>query len=342
MNTKLQLTLAAGDYESIRALKEGIVKPDGIELTILTDMTAEVRHARMLRGRQFDVAELSMSNYLVAKDNGLPFIAIPVFLHRRFRHGFAFVNTTKGINKPTDLIGKKIGVGSYHATSNLWLRGILEHDFDLPHNQIHWFKEEEEKIPWQSPPGLSIQKTPAGKNIVDMLLAGELDAVIDPEVIRPIATKDPRVRRLISQLSRLGNRLLQTHRHLPDHAHYGNQTRDRRQVPLGADESDASLREIKKDFLQTHGEPENRPLAWFRSFVEEQEEIFAGDPWIYGLGDANRKNIETLMQYSHEQGLIGRKMAMEELFIDTGNSVISNIWWCRARNEASKNTYCRV
>src|SRR4030095_7582402 len=196
MSTKLQLTLAAGDYDSIRALKEGTVEPDGIELTILTDMTAEVRHARMLRGRQFDVAELSMSNYMVAKDNGLPFIAIPVFLHRRFRHGFVFVNTSKGIGKPTDLIGKKVGVGSYHATANLWMRGILEHEFDLLHKQIHWFKEVEEKIPWQPPPGLSIQKVPTGKNIVDMLLAGELDAVIDPEVIAPIVTKDPRVRRL--------------------------------------------------------------------------------------------------------------------------------------------------
>ena len=119
MNTRLQLTLAAGDYDSIAALKNGTVKPEGIELTILTDMTPEVRHARMLRDRQFDIAELSMSNYMVAKDNGLPFIAIPVFLHRRFRHGFVIVNTSKDIAKPTDLIGKKIGVGSYHATANL-------------------------------------------------------------------------------------------------------------------------------------------------------------------------------------------------------------------------------
>ena len=165
MNNKLHLTLAAGDYDSIAALKDGTVEPDGIELTILTDMTAEVRHARMLRGRQFDVAELSMSNYMVAKDNSLSFIAIPVFLHRRFRHGFVFVNTSKGIDKPKDLIGKKVGVGSYHATANLWMRGILEHEFDLPHKQIHWFKEVEEKIPWQAPPDLSIQKTPVGKNI---------------------------------------------------------------------------------------------------------------------------------------------------------------------------------
>ena len=151
VKTKLQLSLAVGDYESIRALKEGIVKPDGIELTILTDMTAEVRHARMLRGRQFDVAELSMSNYMVAKDNRLPFIAIPVFLHRRFRHGFAFVNMTKGINKPADLIGKKIGVGSYQATSNLWLRGIPSTNLPCPIIRFTGSRKKRKKSPGQPP-----------------------------------------------------------------------------------------------------------------------------------------------------------------------------------------------
>ena len=320
MSTKLQLTLAAGDYDSIRALKEGTVEPDGIELTILTDMTAEVRHARMLRGRQFDVAELSMSNYLVAKDNGLPFIAIPVFLHRRFRHGFAFVNTTKGIDKPTDLIGKRVGVGSYHATSNLWLRGILEHDFNVPHNRIHWFKEEEEKIPWQAPSGLSIQKTPTGKNIVDMLLAGELDAVIDPEVIRPVATKDPRVRRLFPNYRDLEIDFFKRTGIFP----IMHTTAIKQEIVDKHPWVPASLmkafEESKKVSYKRMENPRIVPFAWFRSFVEEQEEIFGSDPWIYGLGEANRKNVETLMQYSHEQGLIGRKMALAELFIDTTES----------------------
>ena len=320
MNTNLHLTLATGDYESIRALKEGIVKPDGIELTILTDMTAEVRHARMLRGRQFDVAELSMSNYMVAKDNGLPFIAIPVFLHRRFRHGFAFVNTSKAITKAADLIGKKVGVGSYHATSNLWLRGILEHEFNVPHKQIHWLNEFEEKIPWQVPPGLSIQKIPKGKNIVDMLLAGDLDAVVDPEVIRPIATKDPRVRRLFRNYRDLEIDYFKRTGIFP----IMHTTAIRQEIVDKHPWVPASLmqafEESKKLCYKRMENPRIVPLAWFRSFVEEQEEIFASDPWIYGLGNANRKNVETLMQYSHEQGLIGRKMTMEELFIDPSSA----------------------
>src|SRR5215475_6732299 len=113
MSNKLNLTLAVGDYESIRALKEGWVKADGIELSVLTEMTSDVRHWRMIRNREFDVAELSMSNYLMAKYTGLPFTAIPVFLHRRFRHGFIFLNTSKGIAKPTDLIGKKVGLRNF-------------------------------------------------------------------------------------------------------------------------------------------------------------------------------------------------------------------------------------
>ena len=319
MSSKLQLTLAAGDYESIRALKEGTVKPNGIELTILTDMTAEVRHRRMLRGRQFDVAELSMSNYMVAKDNGLPFIAIPVFLHRRFRHGFVFVNTAQSINKATDLIGKKIGVGSYHATANLWMRGILEHEFNLPHKQICWFKEIEEKIPWQVPAGLSIEKVPAGKNIVDMLLAGELHAVIDPEVIQPITIKDPRVRRLFPNYRDLEIDYFKRTGIFP----IMHTTAIKQEIVDKYPWVPASLmqafEESKQIAYKRMENPRIVPLAWFRSFVEEQEEIFGSDPWIYGLGAANRKNVETLMQYSHEQGLIGRKMALEELFIETAS-----------------------
>ena len=127
------MTLATGDYESIRALKEGTVQPDGIELTVLTDMNSDVRHWRMLRNREFDVAELSMSNYLMAKYTGLPFVAIAVFLHRRFRHGFIFLNAAKNIRAPRDLIGKKVGLRNFQATANLWIRVLLDHVQGLNH-----------------------------------------------------------------------------------------------------------------------------------------------------------------------------------------------------------------
>ena len=105
MSTRIPLTLACGDYEIIRPLKEGTVRPDGIDLTVLTAMDSTTRHWRFLRGQEFDAAEVSCSSYIVARDQGLAATAIPVFLHRRFRHGFVFINTTKGIKKPSDLVG---------------------------------------------------------------------------------------------------------------------------------------------------------------------------------------------------------------------------------------------
>ncbi|HEX6093002.1 MAG TPA: ABC transporter substrate-binding protein, partial [Dongiaceae bacterium] len=126
MPKKIPLTLACGDYEIVRALKEGEVEPDGIDLTILTDMDSTTRHWRFLRNADFDMAETSASSYIVARDQDFPITAIPVFLHRRFRHGFVFINTTKGIKKPTDLIGRKIGVKSFLVTACHWMRGILE------------------------------------------------------------------------------------------------------------------------------------------------------------------------------------------------------------------------
>src|SRR5580704_4692890 len=196
MSRKLELTFACGDYEIMRALKEGIVRPEGIELTVLTDMAASPRHWRFLRGREFDVAEVSGSGYIAARDRDLPFRAIPVFPHRRFRHGFIFVNTAKGIKKPTDLIGRKIGVKSVLVSAILWMRGILEHEYGVPHKSIEWFSEIDEDVDVSLPPDFKVTRLPNDKSIVTMLENGEIDAVLHSDLIKPIVNGDPRVGRL--------------------------------------------------------------------------------------------------------------------------------------------------
>ena len=317
MSKKIHLTLACGDYEIIRALKERTVEPDGIELTILTDMTANVRHGRMIRNREFDVAELSMSNYLIAKHLGLPFVAIPVFLHRRFRHGFIFINAARGITEPTDLIGKKVGLCNFHATANLWIRGILEHDYKVPHKQIHWLKEDDEKLEWTPSAGLNIEKIPTGKRIVDMLVAAELDAVIDPELIQPVLDKDKRVTRLFPNYRDLEMDYFKRTGIFPimHTTAIKQEIVDKHPwVPINLMQA---FEESKNAAYKQMENPRIVPLAWFRHFLEEQQEILGSDPWVYGLGDANRKNLETLMQYSVEQGLIGRKIVLDEIFINT-------------------------
>jgi 4,5-dihydroxyphthalate decarboxylase len=317
MSKQLHLTLACGDYEIVRALKEGTVSPEGIELTVLTDMTSDIRHWRMVRNQEFDVAELSMSNYLMAKYRGLPFAAIPVFLHRRFRHGFVFLNASKGIAKPTDLIGKKVGLRNFQATANLWIRGILEHEYNVPHRQIRWFKQDEEEVEWAPPPDLNIQRVGAGKNVERMLVEGDLDALIHPELIQSILNKDKRVTRLFPNYRDLEMQYFKRTGIFP----IMHTTAIKQQViekyPWVPINLMQAFEESKKAAYKRMENPRIVPLAWFRHFLEEEEEILGADPWVYGLGESNRKNLETLMQYSQEQGLLGRKMALEELFINT-------------------------
>jgi 4,5-dihydroxyphthalate decarboxylase len=317
MSRKLHLTLACGDYESIRALKEGTVKADGIELTVLTDMTSDVRHWRMLRNREFDVAELSMSNYLMVRYTGLPFTAIPVFLHRRFRHGFIFVNTSKGINRPTDLIGKRIGLRNFQATANLWIRGILEHEYQVPHRSIQWFKQDEEEVDWRPPADLKIQRVSPNQNVETMLVDGELDALIHPELIQPVLDRDRRVRRLFPDYRDLEIDYFKRTGIFPIMHTTALRQEIVDQNPWVPINLMQAFEASKKAAYQRMENPRIVPLAWFRHFLEEQQQLLGDDPWVYGLGEANRKNLETLMQFSQEQGLLGRKMALDELFINT-------------------------
>jgi len=165
MPKKLQLTLACGNYEIVRPLIEGKVQVDGVDLNILTDNDSATRHWRFLRNKEFDIAEFSGSSYLAARDNDLPVRATPVFLHRRFRHGFMFINTQKGIAKPADLKGKKIGVKTMMTTAILWTRGILQSEYGVPLNSIEWVQELDDDVDVKLPSDIKVHKLGAKKSV---------------------------------------------------------------------------------------------------------------------------------------------------------------------------------
>ncbi len=316
MSSKLKLTLACGDYEIVRALKEGVVQPDGIELTILTKMDSSTRHWRFLRNQEFDVAELSSSSYLLARDQGMPFEAIPVFLHRRFRHGFAFINTQKGINSPKDLIGRKIGVKSYQVSAIVWLRGILEHEYGVPHRSIEWYSEIDEDVEFVPPADLKLTRLPHDKSVEDMLVKGELDAVLHPDLIEPFIQKDPRVARLFKDYKNDELNYFRKTEIFPIMHVMGLRRELVEKYPWVPVELYKAFDAAKKAGMQRMENPRIAPLAWYREAWEEQEEVLGSDPWEYGLSDRNRHNLETLVQYSHEQGLMKRRMPLEELFLE--------------------------
>ncbi len=316
MSRKLQLTFACGDYEIMRALKEGVVQPDGIELTVLTDMAASPRHWRFLRGREFDVAEVSGSGYIAARDRDLPFRAIPVFPHRRFRHGFIFVNTSKGITQPTDLIGRKAGTKGFLFTAGLWMRGILEHDYGVPHNAIEWLSEIDEDVDFTPPAGLDITQVPEGKSLEDMLVAGEIDALFSPDLIRPLTAGDKRVGRLFPNFKQEEIAFYRRTGIFPIMHVVGIKQEIAERHPWVATNMYKAFERAKALAMERMVNPRIVPLAWYREGWEEQEQILGKDPWEYGLTERNAKNFERLVSYSHEQGVIKRRPALDELFLN--------------------------
>jgi 4,5-dihydroxyphthalate decarboxylase len=316
MAKNISLTLACGDYEIVRPLLEGKVKADGIDLTILTNMDSATRHWRFLRNGEFDIAEVSSSSYLAARDHGLPFRALPVFLHRRFRHGFIFINTEKGIGKPADLIGRKIGVKTLMTSAVLWMRGILEHEYSVPLKSIEWFAELDDDIDVAMPADLRLTRLPHAKSVETMLAEGELDAVLHSDLIKPFLAKDARVARLFPDHKNEEITYYRKTGIFPIMHVLGLRQSVVEQYPWVAINLFNAFTEAKAIAMQRMQNPRIVPLAWYRDVLEEQETILGRDPWEYGLTDKNRKTLETLIGYSHEQGLIRQKPTLEQLFLN--------------------------
>jgi len=312
---KIPLTLACGDYEIIRALKEGEVEPDGIDLTVLTEMDSTTRHWRFIRNRDFDMAETSASSYVVAKDQGQAVTALPVFLHRRFRHGFVFINTTKGIKKPNDLIGRKVGIKSFLVTAGHWMRGILEHEYGVPHKSVEYFAELDEDIEFTPHADLKITRLPHAKSVETMLAEGELDAVIHSSIIKPFAAKDPRVGRLFPDFKNEEIAYYKKTGIFPIMHVLGVKQEIVDQHPWVPINMFQAFQRAKAIAVARMANPRIVPLAWYREAWEEQEQILGPDPWEYGLGDKNRHTIETLAGYSYEQGLTRRRLTADDLFV---------------------------
>ncbi len=315
MPKKLQLTLACGNYEIVRPLIEGKVYVDGVDLNILTDNDSATRHWRFLRNKEFDIAEFSGSSYLAARDNDLPVRAIPVFLHRRFRHGFMFINTQKGIIKPADLKGKKIGVKTMMTTAILWTRGILQSEYGVPLNSIEWVQEMDDDVDVKLPADIKVQKLGAKKSVETMLAEGEIDALLHSDIIKPFVARDPRVGRLFPDVK-------------GEEASYYKKTGIfpimhvtalRKEL---ADENPWLAINLYRAFEQAKAlgmtrmvNPRIVPLAWYQDAWEEQERVLGSDPWEYGLTEKNRKVLDTMIGYSHEQGLIKTRFSPDDLFL---------------------------
>jgi 4,5-dihydroxyphthalate decarboxylase len=322
MAEKLRLTVACGDYEIVRAIKEGAVKADGLDLVMLTGMGPRERHWRMARHAEFDICEANVGAYFMERDHGveqdgIPLTAIPVFLHRRFRHGFLFVNAQAGIREPKDLIGKKVGGTNFQPASNIWMRGILEEEYGLPHRQVTWVVERSEDVAFTPPKDLRIEMTPPGKKLDVMLAEGEIPAMLSPELPNLFLQGDKRIVRLFPDYKAIELAYFRRTGIFP----IMHVTTIKQEIvdkyPWVPTNLVKAFEAAKNIAYRRIANPRMVPIAWVRTALEEQEEVLGADPWSYGLTGANRRNLETVQRYTYHQGMIGKMLPLDSLFADT-------------------------
>jgi 4,5-dihydroxyphthalate decarboxylase len=321
--SRVPLTLACWDYDRTRALADGSVRPEGLDLTYLS-LPVEETFFRMLRHREFDAAEMSLSSYVTALGAAgadAPFVAIPVFPSRAFRHNGIYIHAGSGIEKPSDLVGRTVGVPEYQLTANVWIRGILADRHDVPVSSVHYRTGgmhqpgRVEKQALNLPPEIDVAPIPSDRTLADMLVTGEIDALYAPRTPRPIAEGRPEVRRLFADPRAVEEQYAAETGIFPI-MHVVVLRRDVYEArPWIARSLYAAFEQAKTATQQRMAETAapSAMLPWLYDEIERVRRLLGPDYWPYGL-DRNRPTLEVFLRYAHEQHLTPRRLSPDELF----------------------------
>jgi 4,5-dihydroxyphthalate decarboxylase len=328
---RIKLSFISAMNERVEPLMDGTVQPEGVEL-IPTYSDPSETFWRQLRFEEFEIAEMSLSSYLIAKSRGMDMIAIPVFPSRRFMHTQLSYHVDSGIQQPGDVVGKRIGVGEYQQTASLWVRGTLEHDFGVSQYKVHWFMERTEELShggatgFTPPKGISFQRIPPEKSLASMLVNHELDVaavnrafsretnLIDRSThIRGTGGDWSKVKPLFPDSGAEGTRFFKAHGFIPANHAYIVRGDIHRAHPWLAFNLYKAFLEAKEIAQERLAESIPSGLIFGREYLAQTRKIFGADPFPYGIG-ANRHMLETLVGYSVEQGLIPERTKPEDLF----------------------------
>lgn len=317
----LRLTMSCWDYDRTRAVMDGSIKPDGIELTCLS-LPVEETFFRMLRYQEFDIAEMSLSSYIVSlfRDDR-PFVAIPFFPSRFFRHSSIYVNANSGISEPRDLVGKRVGCPEYQMTAPAWIRGILADEYDVPVDSVTYYTGGEEtpnrseKLRLQLPQNIKVQPIGPDQTLAAMLRDGEIDALYTARKPSTFGEKNGAVRRLFED-------------YVPVERDYFARTKIfpimhtfviRREV---YERNRWIARSIYKALVasqhKTYSDLKETAalkvmLPWAVAHVEQAEADIGRDFWPNGFAK-NKDVLNTFLRYSYEQGLSRYQLQAEDLF----------------------------
>lgn len=323
--SRLVLSFACWNYDRVRALQDGRVRPEGAELNFMS-MQPEETFYRQIRYREFDVSEMSLSSYLLTlSEPEPPFVAIPVFPSRCFRHQSIYINARSGVDKPGDLVGKRVGTPEYQMTAGVWERGILADEYGVPIDGVSYFtgaleeSSRKEKRPFDPPPNIGITEIAPGKNLSAMLAGGEIDALYTAPEPSCFGTA-PDVRRLFPNFMEVEREYARRTGIFPImHTVVIRRELHDREPWLARSLMKAfteSLRLAEEDLM--HRSALKSMLPWLADHVAETKKALGEAYWPYGI-EPNRGTLETLIRYSFEQGLAQRRYAVGDLFVPSAS-----------------------
>jgi len=331
MANKLRLSLISAHNERIEPLLRGEVEIEGVDL-VWTNSDPSETFWRQLNFQEFEISEMSLSSFLIAKSSGMNMVGIPVFPARRFMHMEHSIHTDSGIKVPSDLAGKKVGVGEYQQTASLWFRGTMEHDFGVSQYKIDWWMERSEALShggatgFTPPEGIKFNRVPENKSLASMLVNHELDAatvgrafrrewnLIDRSTqIRAADADWSKVKPLFPDPMEEARRFVRAHGYLPANHAYIIRGDIYEQYPWLAFNLYKAFLESKRVYQEKFPDSIPSGLIMGREYLKTTREIFGDDPYPYGV-KANRDMLQTIVDYSFEQGLTKEKQKIEELF----------------------------
>jgi 4,5-dihydroxyphthalate decarboxylase len=319
---RLRINYAGCDYfDRTHSLIDGSVRPDGIDLNYLVQSLHDM-FRRMAQFEEFDASEMSLGTLLTLISRGdQRFVAIPVFPSKNFRHSYIFVNTGAGIERPEDLKGKKIGVPEYQMTAALWIRAFLQHDYGVRPGDMRWYTggldipDYVERSKFTPPADVSLEIIPEHRTLEEMLDAGDLDALISPVRPHSLVVSEGKVRRLFPNYREVEKDYYRRTGIFPP-MHTVVIRRPIYEANPWVAQSLFAAFEVAKTAGRARLFSTGAlaiGLPWVPADLEEIDEVFGGDPWVYGV-EPNRKALEALFQYAYEQGQAARQVTLDEVF----------------------------
>ena len=322
------LQIAFGEYDRTRALADGTVKIEGVDAHFHSNRIITEVFAGMVRDRAYDVSELGLSYFLRTMDfEEPPFVALPIFPNRCFRHSAIYVNVNSGIKEPADLAGKIIGeLALYGHDAGVWPKGILADDFGVNLNQgrwligrLDWPLKPIDFVPQPHPAGVSVTQAPAGTDLGQLLEDGAIDALISADVPKCVLEKSPNVTRLFPDYEAV-ERDYYRHTGIFPIMHTVVVKRE-----LAAEHPDL-IRAVYQGFCEAKDTARKQyeqglifnnmttMVPWFSQLIEDDRALLGDDWWPYGMA-ANRKAVDTFLRYYYEQGLSKRHLTCEDIFV---------------------------